>query len=318
MAIPYFSAEDVRKKVDMSTAIRLMADAFGQLAAGKATIPVRTHIHMPSEAAQSLFMPAYLEDEKVFGLKIVGMNDHNPAKGLPFIHAQIFVLDAENGQPKAIVDGTWVTALRTGAGSGLATDLLARQDAKVLALFGAGVQARTQLEAVCAVRQIEKVWLFNRTAEHAWTFAEEMMGKYNLNIQIASEPECLSEADIVCTATGSSTPIFSHKHLKAGAHINAIGAYLADMAEVPPETVCAAKVIVDQREACWVEAGDIIQPKEMGLITEDHIHASLGELVNKTAPGRTADDEVTLFKSVGNAVQDLVVANYVVMARPSL
>ena len=314
MSIPYFSADDVKKKVDMPTAIRLMADAFGQLAAGKADIPIRTHIHMPSEAAQSLFMPAYLENEKIFGLKVVGMNDHNPARGLPFIHAHIFVLDAVSGQPKALVDGTWVTALRTGAGAGLATDLLARKDATVLALFGAGVQARTQLQAVCAVRNIDKVWLFNRTAEHAWAFAEEMMSKYNLNIQLATHPDCLSEADIVCTATTSSAPVFSHEHLKPGVHINAVGAYRADMAEIPPETVCAARVFVDQRAACWVEAGDLIQPKEKGLITEDHIAASLGEVVNQTAKGRTSPNEITLFKSVGNAVQDLVVANFLVEA----
>ena len=309
---PHYTAEDVRARVPMSTAIDLMRDAFGQLAAGKAQVPVRTHIHMEEFGSQGLFMPVYLPASGYFGLKVVGMNEQNVQQGLPMIQAMVLVMDAKTGQTVASVDATWLTALRTGAVSGLATQLLALENSKVAAIFGAGVQARTQLEAICAVRSFERIWIFNRTQAHAEALIEDMQDKIAGKLLLATDRACLAEVDVICTATTSDSPVFAHHELKAGAHINGVGSYLAHMTEVPAETVVAAKVVVDQRAATWVEAGDLIQPLQAGLIEKSHVYASLGEIANGNVAGRTDSSELTFFKSVGNAVQDLAVAAHVI------
>lgn len=309
--IPYFSAKELSEKVSMKKAIELMANTYAQISSGAATVPVRTHIHMPAEEAQSLFMPAYLAQDRNFGVKIVGLNDRNPEKGLPFIHAVVLVMDAAEGKPLALVDGTYLTALRTGAGSGIATQLLARENAQVLAIFGAGAQARTQIEAVLEVREISKVLIFNRTPSKAEALIAEMQDRFPATFQIGHSDQ-LKEADIICTATSSSNPVFSHKDLSSSVHINAIGAYRADMAEIPASTVIESSVFVDQITSTWVEAGDLIQPLEAGSINKAHIKGEIGQIVLEQIPGRTSHDEITLFKSVGNAAQDIAVAGALV------
>ena len=310
--IRFLSQDDVRHALDMKQAIGLMRGAFIALSEGRATVPIRPTLPVPEHNGRALFMPVYLPDTGQIGLKIVAVHEDNPARGLPAIHALVMVIDATTGRPLAVMDGEYLTALRTGAGAGLATDLLARRDAEVAAIFGAGVQARTQLEAVCAVRPIRRAYVFNRTRQNAQVFAREMSAQLDLNVQVADEPETLRRADVVCTATTSLTPVFAHAHLKPGVHINGVGSYRPDMAEIPPETVRAAKVVVDHRPACLAEAGDLIQPIHQGLITENHVHAELGEIAAGHKAGRTSDDDVTFFKSVGNAVQDLAAASHIV------
>lgn len=305
--IPYFSAEEIAAKVPMKKAISLMAETYRQISAAEAHVPIREHFFMPKESAQALFMPAYLAGDRTFGVKVVGIHDENPSRNLPYIHAVVLLMDASNGKPLLLADGSFITALRTGAGAGIATDLLARKDASVLAVFGAGVQARTQIEAVLAVREIEKVYIFNRTGEKALELKKETERRYGIGCLLGKE-EDLSLADIICTATSSSLPLFDHKKLKSGVHINAIGAYRKDMAEIPAETVCASSVYVDQVEAAWKEAGDLIQPLEKHLIAKAHIKGEIGQIVLKQIVGRTSDSEITLFKSVGNAAQDLAIA----------
>lgn len=308
----FLSQEDVRQALDMKQAIGLMRPAFIALSEGRATAPVRLTLPVPEHQARALFMPVYLPDNAQIGLKVVTVHPGNPARGLPFVHALVMVIDAATGRPLAVMDGEYLTALRTGAGAGLATDLLARRDAGVVAIFGAGVQGRTQLEAVCAVRPIRRAYVFNRSRDRAEAFAREMGARLGLDVQVADEAETLGQADVVCTATTSLDPVFAHTHLKPGVHVNGIGSYRPDMAEIPPETVLAAKVVVDHRPACLAEAGDLLQLLDQGLITDAHIHAELGEVAAGHKPGRASDDEVTLFKSVGNAVQDLAAASYVV------
>ncbi len=294
----------------MKEAIYLMRDAFSSLSAGDVTVPIRTGVAMPEHEARALFMPVYAPRDARLGLKVVVLNPGNPGRGLPFIHALVMVSDAASGRPLAIMDGEYLTALRTGAGSGLATQLLAREDAEVAAIFGAGVQSRTQLEAVCAVRRVRKAYVFGRSRMNAENFAREMAARLDLDIELAQSPECLREADIVCTATTSLSPVFDAEHLKAGCHINGVGSYRADMTEIPHGAVLRAKVVVDQRQACLAEAGDIVVPIRKGLISEHHIHAELGEVISGEKCGRTSTEEITLFKSVGNAVQDLAVAQH--------
>jgi ornithine cyclodeaminase/alanine dehydrogenase-like protein (mu-crystallin family) len=308
----FLSRDDVRQALDMKQAIGLMRPAFIALSEGRATAPVRLTVPVPEHQGRALFMPVYLPDNAQIGLKVVTVHPGNPARGLPFVHALVMVNDAATGRPLAVMDGEYLTALRTGAGAGLATDLLARRDAEVAAIFGAGVQGRTQLEAVCAVRPIRRAYVFNRSRDRAEAFAREMSARLALDVRVADEAETLGQADVVCTATTSLDPVFAHAHLKPGVHVNGIGSYRPDMAEIPPETVLAAKVVVDHRPACLAEAGDLRQLLDQGLITEAHIHAELGEVAAGHKSGRVSDDEVTFFKSVGNAVQDLAAASHVV------
>lgn len=296
----------------MPTAIALMRPAFIDLSAGGAVAPVRTALPVPAHDARALFMPAYQPATERLALKAVTIFPKNLGRDLPLIHALVLLFDATDGRPLALLDGEYLTALRTGAASGLATDLLARPEADVAAVFGAGVQARTQLEAVAAVRPLRRIFVFSRTRTSAEAFVQEMHARLGLDLRVAERPEQLREAAIVCTATTSTTPVFSSKHLAPGTHINGVGAYRPDMAEVPPATVAAARVVVDQRAACLAEAGDLIQPLRQGLFSEEHLRAELGEVAAGIAPGRTSPDQLTFFKSVGNAVQDLAVATHAV------
>jgi ornithine cyclodeaminase/alanine dehydrogenase-like protein (mu-crystallin family) len=264
-------------------------------------------------------MPAYLADDDQLGIKIVSVFNDNPARGLPLIHALVVVVDATTGRPQAAMDGTYLTALRTGATSGAATDLLARPDARSVAIFGAGVQGRTQLEAVCAVRRIQQAWVFDLHPEQAQAYAAEMSDRLELPVDAAeSAAEALRHADIVCTATTSSAPVFADADLQPGIHINAVGAYTPQMQELPAATVARARVVIDHRSASLTEAGDLIIPIQQGLIHEYHIYAELGEIAAGLKPGRMSDDEVTLFKSVGVAVQDIAAAGRVLAAAERL
>jgi alanine dehydrogenase len=315
MKLRVLSQHDVRQAVSMAQAIQIVKGAFAQLSAGKAVVPIRTQLEVTRHAGITLFMPAYLQESDDLGVKIVSVFPRNLEMGLPTIHALVAVVDAETGRPAAVMDGTYLTALRTGAASGTATDLLARMDARVAAVFGAGVQGRTQLEAVCQVRAIEKAWIYDVNREAAEKYAEEMRGRGGripADITVASSPtKAVREADVVCTATTATSPVFADADLKAGVHINAVGAFTSEMQEIPENTIKRARLVVDSREACWAEAGDLIIPHQKGFISESDIHAELGEIAAGTKGGRESDEEVTFFKSVGNAVQDVSVARKV-------
>jgi ornithine cyclodeaminase/alanine dehydrogenase-like protein (mu-crystallin family) len=306
------TTEEIRRTLSMPDAIRAAREAFIELSTGRALVPARTSLEIPGRKTTALVMPAYLPRTERIGLKLISLCEDNPAKGLPLAQAVTIVMDAENGTPLAILDASYLTAVRTGAASGVATDVLARPDARVAAIFGAGVQGRTQLEAVAAVRPLRKAFVFDLDARAAAAYAEEMGAKLGLDVEPAVAPAALREADIVCTATTSAAPVFADADLKPGAHINAIGSYKPHVREVPGETVRRAALFVDERRACLDEAGDIIIPLREGLIAESHIRAEIGEVLAGLKPGRGSDNEVTLFKSVGNAVLDLAVAALVV------
>jgi ornithine cyclodeaminase len=258
-------------------------------------------------------MPAYMKSDsaEALAVKVVSLYPSNPSRGLATIQAAVMVFDVETGRAIALLEGSTLTAIRTGAGSGAAIDLLARKDSKVAAIFGAGPQGKTQLEAACSARNIETAFIYNSTTAKAESFAKEMAGQGNIpkDIRAAKTPkEAIEHADIICTATGSTKPVFDDKDVKAGAHISAIGAYTPEMQELPIETVARSRIVVDSRATVMEEAGDIVKAMKAGLITEWNIHAELGEIVLGIKSGRQSDDEITFFKSVGNAVQDAVAA----------
>ena len=298
----------------MAQTIAAMKSAYAALSSGKAEVPLRSRLPIPPHEAVSLFMPVFLQDEsgEALAVKIVSLFPHNPGRGLPLIQAVVVVLEADTGRPLALLEGSTLTAIRTGAACGAATDLLARPDSRVVAIFGAGVQGRTQLEAVCTVRKIETAWIFDSQAERSVAFIHEMAGQGPLpaDLRAAHSPEqAVAEADIICTATTSLTPVFTDSHLKPGVHINGVGSYTPEMQEIPSETVRRALLVVDSRPAALSEAGDLIQPIRQGLISEAHIHAELGEIVLGEKSGRGSEAQVTFFKSVGVAVQDAAAAH---------
>ncbi|NPE07437.1 MAG: ornithine cyclodeaminase family protein [Asgard group archaeon] len=316
--IRFLTAADVKKALPMSQAIEVIKQAFVFLSDKKAVIPQRIHLGIPEFKGDVLVMPIYLPDVERIGLKVINLFDDNPKKDLPLIHALVTVFDATNGQPIAIMDGSYLTALRTGAGSGVATSLLSREDSQVAAIFGAGEQGRTQLEAICTVRAIKKALIFDKNVVKAELFAKEMSNYLSIPIDVASSKSDLKEADIICTATNSAEPVFSDSDLKPGVHINAIGSYKSHKREVPSETIQKAKVIVDHRESCMTEAGDILIPLKEGIITENHVLGEIGEIITKKKQIRKTDQEITFFKSVGNAIQDLTAANEVIKAAKNL
>ena len=310
MQIRILSADDVRASVGMPAAIDAMREAFAALSAGEVTVPVR--LALETEHGVSLFMPAHLRNSGDAGAKVVSVNPGNVARGLPAIHAVVLVLDVLTGRPTALIDGTWLTALRTGAVGGLAADLLARRDAKTVALFGAGVQARTQLEAVRCVREIAEVRVVSRGGASADRLVAELEDV--LGVRVDDANEAIAGADIIIAATNSSTPVFDGSRVEPGTHVTGVGSFTLHMREVDAALVSRARVIVDQREAVMGEAGDIVGAIRDGVVDETIIVAEIGEVVLGRVPGRTADTDITFFKSVGNAVQDVAVAARVLAA----
>ena len=312
MKLLFLSAADVRRALPMAEAIAGMKGAFAQLSGGEAHVPQRTQLPIARHEGISIFMPAYLAATDALAVKIVSVFPQNVKRNMPLIHGLVVALDSKSGIPLAVLEGATLTAIRTGAGSGAATDLLARRDASVAAIIGSGVQARKQLEAVCSVRSIVEVRVFSPNKIHAAAFAREMAGQGPIpdNIHVtATADEAVRGADVISTATSSSTPVFSGAALVAGSHVNAVGSYRTDMQEVDVDTVARALVVVDSREAAREEAGDLMIPIADGVFGFDHIHAELGEIVNGTRTGRERDDQITYFKSVGVAVQDVIAAS---------
>lgn len=318
----FLTRHDVQQAVGMVDAIEAVEGAFIALSTGKAYAPVRLSLPVPEQNAAIHYMPAYLPTSAALGAKIVSTFPHNPEIGKATVQAVLVVSDPSTGETLAIMEGGYLTALRTAAASGVASRHLARPDARVVAIFGAGVQGRTQLEAVCAVRDIETVWVYDLNGQAADRYASEMSmrgGRVPSDVRVASSPvQAVSDADIICTSTPSRQPLFSDTDLKAGVHINAIGGFTPEMQEIPPDTVARARIVVDCHEACMAEAGDLIIPLNHGMINREQCTTELGHVAAGVRPGRTSSEQVTLFKSVGNAVQDVSVAQLVVQRARSL
>ncbi|MFQ5538642.1 MAG: ornithine cyclodeaminase family protein [Gemmatimonadota bacterium] len=318
MEIRILSREDVAGLVDMPGAIDAMAQAFEALSTGAAEAPLRTAL--ASEAGVHLFMPAQVPDADALGEKVVSVNHGNVARGLPAIHAVVLMLDDATGRARALMDGTWLTALRTGAAGGLAAEHLSRPESRVVALFGAGVQARTQVEAVRCVRPITDVRIVSRTQDSAEALAGEVTERAAAEgfalraVAMTDAAGAVRDADIIITATNSPTPVFPGDAVKAGVHITAVGSYTPRMQEVDAELIARSRVIVDQIQAVLAEGGDLAAPIAEGRFGPEIIAGELGEVVAGLIPGRTSEEEITYFKSVGNAVQDVVLGRRVLEA----
>jgi len=308
----FLSDHDIEKHLTMKETIETVEQAFKEYAKGNVVLPTRSTIMIPKHNGSISFMPSYLTELEAQATKIISIYPDNREKGLPTTVAWIVVNNPKTGMVQAFMDATYLTAMRTGAITGVAAKYLAPEDAKTVAIFGAGVQGRTQTWAACTVRDIDRVYVFDLYPEARKRFAEDMSKKLGIEvIPAGSGEEACRDADIVLTATTSPKPVLKREWLKEKVHVSAIGAFYPDWRELDTATVAESKLVIDDMEGIELEAGDILIPIEEGVITWDHVHAELKELVSGEKVGRTADDTITVFKSVGIAIQDSSVANLV-------
>jgi ornithine cyclodeaminase/alanine dehydrogenase-like protein (mu-crystallin family) len=303
MTVRLLRAADLASTCPMADAISAVADGFVALSAGQATVPVRLSVPLRHDGV-ALTMPAALAGASSYSVKVVTVVPQNAVTGRPVVMATVLLGDAATGELLALIDGTALTALRTGAAGGVAARELSRPGAGRVALFGAGAQARAQLLALAVVRPISDVRVVTRDPTHvaalrAWATRERALS--SVAIHPATPQDAVAGADIVVTATTSRTPVFQGAWLRTGAHVTAVGSFTPEMRELDDETLRGARLVVDQRAAALAEAGEL-----RGRTDEDVVE--LGEILSGRVPGRTSDAQRTVFKSVGNAIQDLVVA----------
>ena len=307
MRLLCLSAADLHDALPMAAAVSVVKQAFAAYSSGRADMPLRTSLSVPEQEGTTLVMPCYLPDYGL-GAKLVSVFPRNRHVLKPAIQGLVVLLDPETGSPMALVEGTALTAWRTGAASGAATDLLANEHVAEAAVIGAGPQARTQIIAIDAVRSIERIRVYARTADPVRALIEQLQPHVSATLVAASSSsEAVRDVSLVCTATSSRTPVLDGGLLAPGTHINAVGSYTEAMQEIDVATIREAKVFVDSREAAEREAGDLLAAVREGA-TAPREWTELGQVVTGMAPGRTATEDLTLFKSVGLAVQDIAVA----------
>lgn len=305
------NAHEQKILADMNEVIEHTAIALRAFSAGKTITPIRAALPFAGAQNTALVMPSAAEELATVGLKVVMVTPGNREQGKKSINGVVMLSDFETGEPMALLEGSYLTMVRTGAISGVATKHLARTDSKILSIIGTGAQAEGLVEAMLAVREIEKVMLYNRTEKKANEFAEYITQKHNKQVEVFTDPnEAIREADILVTATNASSPVFS-PNLKPGVHVNAVGSFRPTMQELPSQVISTAeKVVVESIEAALEETGDLQIPIQEGVFKETGIYAELGQIVSGERTGRDCDNELTVFKSVGLAVVDIVVAKY--------
>jgi ornithine cyclodeaminase/alanine dehydrogenase-like protein (mu-crystallin family) len=303
--------DDIKRLLPMEECIELMASVLADLARGDVWQPLRFVVRPPEEPSLMGLMPSHRSAaEPAYGLKVVCIFPGNPERGLDAHQGGVLLFDGATGELRALLDASAVTEIRTAAVSGVATRLLAHEDARELAILGSGVQARSHLEAMSKVRPFEQARVFSRRAEHAQAFAAEAGAPFPVEA-VESAEEAVRGADVVVTATSSAEPIVQRDWLKPGAHVNAVGSSIPTARELDADTVAAAALFADARESMVNEGGDYLFAVREAGIGPDHIRAELGEVLTGSGQGRLADDELTVFKSLGLAAEDLAAAEYV-------
>jgi alanine dehydrogenase len=303
--------EEVASVLNMNDCIEAVEKAFAELAEGTAVLPLRISIANPDGI--SLYMPAYLQRLAALTCKVVSVYKKNPQRfDLPTTMGTVLLQNPGSGEVLCIMDGGYLTAVRTGAVTGVATRHLARTaTAQIAGIFGAGVQAKMQLQAVAEIRRLARAYVYDINPEVSHSFAEEMKEQLDLEVIEAGSAEEVLQADIICTATTSPQPLFDGTKVRQGTHVNAIGSHTPGARELDTALIRRSKLVGDSKQACFSEAGDIIIPLREGSISESHFYAELGEIVSGRKKGRSGDDEITVFKSNGLAIQDAAAANLV-------
>jgi ornithine cyclodeaminase/alanine dehydrogenase-like protein (mu-crystallin family) len=312
MSVLILNQREVESLLPMAECIPLMAAALRSLARGEMAQPLRMVISPPGAKGLLALMPAHKSGEPAaYGVKVIGVFHDNPAKGLDAHQGSVMLLSGETGEVMALMNASAITAIRTAAVSGVATELLARKDASELAIIGAGVQAHTHLEAMACVRPIKRARVASRSLETARRFAEAMTLHYAFPVEAVESVEAaVRGADLIVAATSSREPVIKREWIAPGAHLNVVGASVPAAREVDSATMAAASLFVDRRESTMNESGDYLLALHDGAIGPDHIRAEIGEVLIASKPGRTSPEEITLFKSLGLAIEDLASAEY--------
>jgi len=306
------SEEQVQSLIDVDELIPVLEQGHIQYSTGKAVMPVRLVVPLPQVGGRITSMPGFLSADKALAIKIITYFQENPKQNLPAILGTILLFSAETGRLIAIMDGSYITAIRTACASAMATKALANPQTPVLGMLGAGVQARAHIEALMRVRRLQRIKIYSPTGASAAAIKKDMEPTVKIAIDIArNAEEALRDADLVVTATTAKEPIVKPEWLKPGAHINAVGSHRPDTREIDGATLARSKIVVDSREAIMAECGDILLALKEKSIGENAIHAEIGEVLAGRKPGRSSAAEITLYKSVGIAIQDVATANLV-------
>ncbi len=306
------SEKEIQSLIDVEELIRALEKAHIQFSTGKAVMPVRMVVPLPEIKGRITTMPAYLSEDKALGMKVVTYFPENPKQDLPIILAAVFLYSTESGKLLAVMDGTYITAIRTACVSAVATRALANPETPVLGVLGAGVQARAQIRTLCRVRKIREIKVYDLLEKSVRSLKEELEPDVGIKIEaVKTVAEAVRNVDLLVTVTTAREPIVRSEWLKPGVHINAIGSHRPDLREIDGATMRRAKLVVDSHEAVMAECGDILLAIKEGAIGEDHIHAEIGEVLAGKKAGRTSAGEITLYKAVGIAIQDVATAQLV-------
>ncbi len=312
MRVLIVSQPEVNRLLTMAECIEAMVEALTAVARGEVVLPLRQVVPLPHHLGALASMPAYIESPRGMAVKVIAVFPGNHGTQFDSHQGAVLLFEGEHGSLRAILDASEVTAIRTAAVSGVATRLLARQGAGDLAILGSGVQARTHLEAMLAVRGMRRVRVWSPTAEKRERFAEREGRRHGITVEVASTAEgAVVGADLICTTTSSREPVLEGEWLAPGTHINAVGSSVRSARELDTAAVVRSRLFVDRRESALNEAGDFLTPKAQGAIGDDHIRGEIGDILVGRARGRQSDQEITLFKSLGIAVEDLAAAQLV-------
>ena len=306
MDIPYINKEKIASLLSMQECILVMEKMFRSLSNGEATQPLRSFMWLPDRKGLLGMMPGYDKSSEVMGIKLISVFYGNRDKGYPSHQGVVILFDANNGQPLMIFDATEITAIRTAAASALATKLLSREDAELLSIIGSGEQAERHIESILLVRKIRQINIWSRNERNATSLANKISTRYTIPVIVyKNAKEAVREADIICTVTSSPQPVVLGDWIIKGTHINAVGSSTPATRELDTNAVLKSKLYTDCYESILNEAGDFLIPKKEGVITDNHVRGDLGEVLLGTKKGREDKDEITLFKSLGIASEDI-------------
>jgi len=310
MKVLFLNEREVHELLEMRSTVQLMHDALSALSRGEAVQPLRNMVWLPDRRGLLGLMPGYLGEPQAFGLKVVSVMPGNHGTGFDSHQGVVMLFGVHHGEPLAILDASAITAVRTAAVSGAVTRALAREDAGDLAILGSGVQARTHLEAMRAVCRLRRIRVWSRTRANAEKFARQQGSRLGIDIEVCADPEsAVNDADLVCTTTAAKEPVLLGRWLAPGAHVNAVGACFAAFRELDAEAVKRARLFTDRRESCLAEAGDFLLARAEGAVTDDHLLGEVGDVFLGRLQGRTGRKDITLFESLGLAVEDLASAH---------
>jgi ornithine cyclodeaminase len=308
----FINKEKVASLLPMNECIEVMEKMFCSLASGEVVQPLRSLMWLPDKKGLLGMMPGHVGSLGVMGIKVISVFHANSAAGLPSHQGVVILFDAQHGQPLMIFDAEELTAIRTAAASAVATKLLARKNAEILAIIGSGEQAKRHIEAMLLVRQIKQINLWGRNEKNVKELVNIISGEYNIPIRIKKDARrAVENADIICTVTSSREPVVMGEWIAAGTHINAVGSSVAVARELDTNAVARSKLFADCYESIFNEAGDFLIPKKEGAIKDEHVKAEVGEVLSGKKKGRENDEEITLFKSLGIAAEDIFAAHHI-------